>query len=124
MKDHRIIPIYTTPGDVGAFLYYPYLFSAEGEWIGWVTPEREVFSVQGVYVGDLNKDPRILRKHSASEHRARRSPPPPPDRIRPPAIVPLAPLMAELPNGVIDVLAEAPDMLPPVDFGDLREDMD
>ena len=31
--------------------------------------------------------------------------------------------MAELPFGVVDVLLDQPDLLPPLDFGEGREDM-
>jgi hypothetical protein len=65
-SQRKVIPIYTTRGDVGAYLAYPYIFSAIGEWIGWVTPEREVYSVYGGYVGSLGSGPRILRKRSDS----------------------------------------------------------
>ena len=44
--------------------------------------------------------------------------------IQPPAHVPLAPQMPEVPVNMIDILEEAPDMLPPIGFGDLLEDMD
>jgi hypothetical protein len=33
-------------------------------------------------------------------------------------------MMPELPIGTFDVLEDRPDMLPSIDFGDLREDMD
>jgi hypothetical protein len=45
-------------------------------------------------------------------------------KIKPPAMSPLAPMMAELTFGEMDVLLDRPDLLPPVDFGELREDMD
>jgi hypothetical protein len=45
-------------------------------------------------------------------------------RIKTPAISPLAPMMPELTFGEMDVLMDRPDLLPPVDFGELREDMD
>jgi hypothetical protein len=120
----HLISIYTTRGDVGGFLNYPYLHNRQGEWIGWVTPERRVYSVHGHYVGYLSDDPRILRKLSSGYHRPRLSPPPPPPRLTSPASVPLAPMMPELPIGTIDVLDERPELLPSVDFGDLRDDMD
>ena len=41
---------------------YPYLYNTQGEWIGWVTPQREVYSILGVFVGRLSNDPRILGK--------------------------------------------------------------
>ena len=44
-EHHRIIPIYSSRGEVEAFLVFPYLFNRSGEWIGWVTPQREVYSV-------------------------------------------------------------------------------
>ena len=49
----RIIPIYSSRGEVEAFLVFPYLFNRSGEWIGWVTPQKEVYSVLGNYVGSL-----------------------------------------------------------------------
>jgi hypothetical protein len=125
MPAPSLIPIYTTRGDHGAFLSYPYLYSRMGEWIGLVTPQREIYSVHGHYVGLLTKEPRILRKMSDSFDKPRHPMPErPPVRIHPPATVPLAPMMAELPYGMIDVLQDEPELLPSVDFGDLREDMD
>lgn len=120
----RIVPIYTTQGDVSAFLVYPYLFSRTGEWIGWVAADRTVYSVHGHYAGWISDDPRILRQQSSGYLKPRRSPPPAPPKFRPPATVPLAPMMRELTAGTFDVLEDAPELLPPVDFGDLREDMD
>ena len=123
-KKRDIIPIYTSRGDVGAYLVYPFLFNDSGEWIGWITDNRQVYSVQGRYVGWLSKDPRVLRHISTTFDQPRLRPPKAPRNIRPPATSPLAPLMSELTMGTIDVLEEKPDLLPPVDFGDLREDMD
>jgi hypothetical protein len=121
---HRLIPIFSTRGDVSAFLGYPYIFNRLGEWIGWATLEREVYSVHGHYVGFMTSEPRILRKASDAFDRPLRSPPAAPPKINPPANLPLPPLMAELAFGMLDVLQDAPDLLPPVDFGDLRQDMD
>jgi hypothetical protein len=119
-----LIPIYTTRGDVGAFLAYPYLYSSAGEWIGWVTKERDVYSVYGGYVGWLGSGPRILRKRADSYGKTMRSIPSPSHHITPPAHVPLAPLMPELPMEIIDVLDEAPDLMPCIDFGEQRMDLD
>jgi hypothetical protein len=123
-KTVHIIPIFTTRGDVGGFLAYPYVYNRQGEWVGWVTPNRAVYSVHGHYVGTLSKDPRILRKQEAAYNRSRRKPPPTPPPIRAPAHVPLAPQMPELSQSTIDVFDESPELLPSVDFGDLRDDMD
>ena len=120
----RLIPIYSSRGDCEAFLGYPHLFNRQGEWIGWVTPERQVYSVHGHYVGWLSDDPRVLRRQSSGYLKPRRTPPLAPPRVMPPAMVPLAPMMPELPMGVFDVLQESPEMLPAIDFGDLKEDMD
>ena len=57
-----LIPIYTSKGDAEAFLRYPYLFNRGGDWIGFVTPYREVYSVLGNFVGTLTNDPRIVGK--------------------------------------------------------------
>jgi len=119
-----LIPIYTSKGDAEAFLGYPYLFNRSGEWIGWVTPEREVYSVLGYYVGFVTDEPRILRKRATDTLRPRRKPPAPPPRVHPPATVPLAPMMRELPYNLIDVLLEEPERLHTVDAGELREDLE
>jgi hypothetical protein len=120
----KAIPIYSTPGDWMALLVFPHLYSSQGEWIGWVTPDRQVYDVQGLYVGWLTADPRILRKRTMDEELERRAPPPAPPRIRPPASVPLPPMMSQLPFEVIDVLEEEPDRLHTADSGELKEDMD
>jgi len=123
-NNKKLIPIYTTCGDVGGFLKYPYIFNPMGEWIGWVTAERTVFSVHGHYAGIMTDDPRILRKREWGHSNPRRDPPHPPEPVRIPAQSPLPPQMAEVPLNMIDVFDEAPELLPPVDWGDLREDMD
>jgi hypothetical protein len=120
-----LIPIYSTRGEVDAFLVYPYVYSRQGDWIGWISNDRKVYSVQGHYVGWLSEDRRILRRHSDGYGEKRIEVFPPPKLIIPlPATTPLAPMMAELKIGIIDVLADAPELLPPVDFGEFREDMD
>jgi hypothetical protein len=120
----RIIPIYTTRGDVGAVLDYPYLYNPVGEWIGWVCEDRQVYSVHGNYVGLLSRDWRILRKRTYDYSQPDRETPTRPVPIRPPAHFPLPPMMAELALNMIDILDEMPEMLPSVDYGDLRQDMD
>ena len=120
----KLIVIYMTRGDVGAFLLFPHIFNRQGEWIGWVTPTRQVYSVHGHYVGWLSDEPRILRKLSSGYLKPRLAPPSQPESIAPPATIPLAPMMPEVPIGSFDVLEDSPELLPPIDFGDLREDMD
>lgn len=120
----RIIPIYTTRGDIGAYLVYPYLYNRAGEWIGWVTEKRDVYSVLGHYVGWLSDDPRILRKRAQSYSNPRIQAPTSPERIRVPVTVPLPSLMPELSYSIIDVLDEEPERLSTLDSDDLREDMD
>jgi len=119
----RMIPIYTSKGDVGAFLIFPYLFNIQGEWIGWITKDREVYSVLGSYVGFLTNDPRIVRRDSDST-RPKRTPPPPPGRLNAPPSVPLAPMMSDLTAGFTDVLLNDTGRLHTVDHGELMEDMD
>lgn len=118
-----LIPIYTSEGDAEAFLDYPYLFNRSGEWIGWVTPEREVYSVLGNYAGTLTNDPRIIRKRATGTLKPRLQPPAPPKKVYPPATVPLAPLMPELTHSQIDVLLEEPERLHTLDAGELRQDL-
>ena len=76
---------------------YPYLYNTQGEWIGWVTPQREVYSILGVFVGRLSNDPRILGKRVEEYTHPKKMPPFVPERIYPPATVPLAPLMPNYP---------------------------
>lgn len=123
-NNHRPLPIYTTRGDVGAFLVYPNIFSPIGDWIGFVTPERDVYSVMGVYVGTLATPFRVLRKRSDDFEKPRISPPKAPLKVYPPATVPLAPLMPELGFDTVDILFEEPERLHPLDSGELREDME
>ncbi len=119
-----IIPIYTTKGDAEAFLVYPYIFNRNGDWIGFVTPQREIYSVIGDYVGTLTNDPRIVRKRATSTLKPRLKPPPRPKKIYPPATIPLAPMMPELSHSVIDVLLDAPERLHTIDTGESRQDLD
>ena len=124
MSGNRIIPVYSSRGEVEAFLVFPYLFNRSGEWIGWVTSQREVYSVLGAYVGFLTNDPRIVRKRSESDLRPRIRVSPPPSRLNTPATIPLAPLMSDLTHSLVDVLVEEPERLHTVDSGELRDDLD
>ena len=119
----NIIPIFTSRGDAEAFLVYPYLFNRQGEWIGWVTQQRTVYSVLGHYVGTLTNDPRIVRKRTQDPLPSQK-PPAPPARIRTPASVPLPKLMGDLSHEVIDVLEDRPELLHTMDSGEMRQDMD
>ncbi len=125
MQNQRtIIPIYTSKGDAEAFLAYPYLYNRLGEWVGWVTPGRDVYSVIGIYVGELTAEPRIIRKKITATLKARKTPPPSPNRISVPANIPLAPMMGDLRFGTEDVLLDEPQRLHTTDQGDLRADVD
>ena len=124
MSQHRIIPVYSSRGEVEAFLVFPYLFNRTGEWIGCVTAQREVYSVLGNYVGSLTKDPRIVRPRTDDSIRPRLKVSPPPGRLHAPATLPLAPLMSDLTHSLVDVLLEEPQRLHTVDSGEFREDMD
>lgn len=118
------IPVYSTPGDWVAMLVFPYIFNPQGEWIGWVTADRQVYDVDGIYVGWLTPEPRIVRKRVYELQLDRQSSPPPPGRIRPPSTVPLPPMMASLPFEVVDVMEEDPERLHTSDHGELKEDVD
>jgi hypothetical protein len=123
----QLIAIYTTRGDAEAFLMYPHLFNRGGEWIGFVTSERDVYSVLGEYVGILTDERRIIRQRAplTLEARLAQHPPrPPAEKIYPPATIPLPPMMSELSHSLIDVLQEAPERLHTLDCGENREDMD
>lgn len=124
MSQQRIIPIYSSRGEVEVFLVFPFLFNRSGEWIGCVTPQKEVYSVLGAYVGFLTNDPRIVRHRSDDVVRPRLKLTPPPGRLATPANLPLAPLMSDLTHSLVDVLVEEPERLHTVDSGELREDLD
>jgi hypothetical protein len=120
---NTIIPIFSSRGDADAFLVYPYLHNRNGEWIGFITPQRDVYSVLGYYIGTMTNDPRIIRKRSG-EGKPRLTPPPPPARLRIPAMTPLPKLMADLSHENIDVLQDEPERLHTLDTGEMREDID
>ena len=120
----NLIPIYTSKGDLGAYLVYPYLFNETGEWVGWVTGEREVYSVLGTYIGWLSDDPRILRNRSYDFSKPRLIVPNPPEPIRVPASVPLPRMMSELTYTTVDVLEEEPERLSTLDSHELKEDIE
>jgi hypothetical protein len=120
----KLIPLYTSKGDAEAFLLYPYIYNRTGDWIGFVTPKRGVYSVIGHYVGRLSEDFRIIGKRATNTLKPRLKPPPVPKKVYPPATVPLAPMMRELTHGQIDILLEEPDRLHTIDSGELREDLD
>lgn len=108
-------PIYTTSGDTGGYIIYPYVYNQIGDWIGWLTPKNQVYSVYGRYVGWINKDNRILRRRADNFQKPDKTPPPAPPRFLPPAIVPLPPLMAELKYETVDVLEDMPELMPRLD---------
>lgn len=120
---HKPLPVYTSRGDVAAFLIYPYLYNQLGEWIGFVNATREVYSVLGYYAGNLANPFRITRKRSDDFEHPRLKAPASPGRIYPPATVPLAPMMPELNFDTVDVLFEEPERLHTLDSGDMRQDM-
>ena len=124
-SQHRIIPIYTSRGEAEAFLVFPYIFNRSGEWVGWATPKREIYSVLGYYVGTLTSDARIVRKRSEDDDsKPRLKPPPKPGKLATPASVPLAPMMSDLTHSSIDVLQDEPERLHALDSGEFRQDMD
>lgn len=118
------VPIYTSDGDFEAYLVYPHLFNMLGEWIGYVNPEKEVYSVHGNYAGWLSDDPRILRKKSYDFSKPQLTPPEAHFKVPVPGGAPLPPMMADLTFDTIDVLQDEPDKLHPLDGGELRPDLD
>jgi hypothetical protein len=120
---NTIIPVFSSRGDAEAFLAYPYLHNRSGEWIGFITPQRDVYSVLGYYVGTLTSDPRIIRKRSGEEKR-RLKPPQAPERLRIPPMTPLPKLMGDLSHENIDVLQDEPERLHTLDSGEMRLDLD
>jgi hypothetical protein len=72
----------------------------------------------------LTNEPRIIRKRATNSLKPRLNPPPSPGRIPVPATYPLAPLMSDLTQSLVDVLADEPERLHTLDSGEFREDMD
>jgi len=120
----KIIPIYTSKGDAEGFLVYPYLYNRSGEWIGFITSKKEIYSVMGYYVGMLADGPRIIGKRVTNSLKPHLKPPPAPSKVYPPATIPLAPMMSDLPPGLIDILLEEPERLHTIDSGELRPDIE
>ena len=116
--------MYSSRGDAGAFLAYPYIYNSSGEWIGFVTAGREVYSVLGYYVGYLTEERRILRERTPRVPKEPVEPPPEPPRIKVQSTIPLAPMMSELTYSTVDVLLEEPERLHTLDVGELRQDLD
>jgi hypothetical protein len=116
--------IFTSRGDWGAFLIYPYLFNQTGEWIGWATRNKEIYNLDGNYVGTISSDQRILRKKSLDTVPPKLEIPHPPDKPRIPAAIPLPPQMAELSYDYLDVLDDMPDMLHTMDSGEFKPDVE
>ena len=124
LQENKIIPFYTSKGDAEVFLHNQSLFNRLGEWVGWITPDKDVYSVLGIYVGYISKDHRILRKRNLESMKPNLAVPPPPQRVMPPATIPLAPLMSELLYSTIDVLLEEPERLHTIDTGEFKQDLD
>jgi hypothetical protein len=122
----KLIPLYTSHGAWAGAFYDGNLYNQSGEWIGWIAPgTNQVFSVVGEYVGWLSKDFRVLRKRATTNLVPRRLPPAQRPRIKLPASVPLAPMMADLRFDIVDVFEEMPERLHTWDFiEETRPDMD
>jgi hypothetical protein len=113
-------PIYTSRGDWVAMLIGRYLYSPQGEWIGWIDAKALVFSVRGQHVGWLSRDFRVLRRRGGSNEE-RRSPPPAPPRVRLPMSVALPPMMSDLGYDTLDVFEEAAHLLDPADMDSVQD---
>jgi hypothetical protein len=116
--------IFTSRGDWGAFLLYPYLFNQTGEWIGWATREKEIYNLDGNFVGTISADQRIVRKKYLESVPSKRALPKPPEKPRIPASVPLPPQMADLSYDLLDVLDDMPDLLHTMDSGEFKPDVE
>ncbi|GAB4581970.1 MAG: hypothetical protein Fur0022_47220 [Anaerolineales bacterium] len=123
--DDKLTPLYTTSGDAVAYMQFSYIFNLQGEWIGFITPNKEVFTVLGKYAGYLADGPRILRKRSYSFDRPTIKPPEPPAIIvKIPPNAPLPPMMSETTFSELDVLEEEPDRLLPRTAAENLSDLD
>jgi hypothetical protein len=116
--------IYTSRGDLGAFLLYPHLFNPQGEWIGWANSKKEIYNLDGSFVGIISPDNRILRRRNLDVQPTKLALPRPPAKPRIPASIPLPPRMAELPFDQIDILEDMPDLLHTMDAGEFKPDVE
>jgi hypothetical protein len=116
--------IFTSRGDWGAFLVYPYLFNPSGEWIGWATSKKEIYNLDGSYVGIISPDQRIIRKKSLETVPPKRDVPKAPPKPRIPASIPLPPQMMQLSYDQMDILDEVPDLLHTMDSGEFKPDVE
>jgi hypothetical protein len=114
-------PIYTSHGEWVAMLVGRYLYSREGDWIGWVDAQSQVYSVLGEYAGWLSRDFRVLRPRDTSSLYPRREPPPRPPRVEMPMSVPLPTIVAELSYDTVDLFEEAPQRLDPHDMDQFQD---
>ena len=119
----KLIPIYTSHGDAEAFLVFPYIFNRSGEWIGFMTAHRDVYSVLGYFVGTLTDDPRIIRNRSGVL-KPRIKPPQAPQPMLISANIPLPKMVGDLSPENIDVLQDEPERLHTIDSGEFRLDLD
>lgn len=113
------VAIYTSDGEAAAFLVYPYIYNRNGDYIGWITRNKQVYSIEGHYVGWLSDERRILRKQSTARIKPRLTPPPPPITPGYSFSAPSIGKMPELKPCVFDVLLDAPELLSPVQSNDL-----
>ncbi len=119
--NRKMRPIYATNGEWVALLVENGLYDTTGDWIGWLEPADAavanpndarrwaVYNRDGIYVGFLAPDGRVLRER-IRPRRPQQSPPAFSPKIRPPASVPLAPMFAELPWNQVDVFEEEPEV--------------
>ncbi len=124
MTDALLKPIFTTRGALGGFLAGEMIFSPTGDWIGWVSADHQVYSVHGHWVGVITSEPRIIRKRENSAGSPALIPQRQPPAVQLPARVGLPPMLPELRSNMIDVLDEMPELMPCIDYGELRKDMD
>ena len=103
-------PIYRTDGEWVAVYTEGNIFSVGSQWLGFVVG-REVYDTGGDYLGFLSDDRRLLRRRRSDKQPERRQPPPRPERPVLPANMPLAPMMRELPFGIVDVFEEEGDKI-------------
>lgn len=117
----KTLPVFTTMGDYAAFLVYPYIFNLENGWIGFVSPDQDVYNIDGEYVGYMTDDPRILRKRSQASAKPNFPvPPPPPSKLKGPSSIGISPMMSDLGLDIDDVLQDEPERLYTRDMKGIR----
>jgi sporulation protein YlmC with PRC-barrel domain len=94
--------IFNTSGNYVAYIYKDNLFNPEGKWLGVIRNGNEVYNINGLHIGYVLEDDRIVRDQRIKKPKSIMKPSPPMKPLKP--IKPLKRLrMSKLPEPYEDV---------------------